>query len=93
MSSVTSTSSTATWLQSQTQASNWIQSSVTSDSTGSADWMDPNGGGSNSDPVDAAANAFAAAEQIGSQSKSSLAVNTGISVLQSQLGQSVNVLA
>ena len=92
MSSVSSTSSTATWLQSQTQASNWIQSSVTSDSTGSADWMDPNGGAS-TDAVDAAANAFAAAEQLNSKDESSLAVNTGISLLQGQLGQSVNVLA
>jgi len=92
MSTVSATSSPATWLQSQMQASNWIQSSVTSDSTGSADWMDPNGGPS-TDPVAAAANAFAAAEQISSKSKSSLAVNTGMSVLSTQLGQSVNVLA
>jgi hypothetical protein len=91
MSSIAS-ASPATWLQSQTPASNWVQSAVTSDSVGSADWMDPNGGGT--DPVDLAANAFAAAEQTSTQGKSSLAVNQGISVLSSQLtGQSVNILA
>ena len=84
--------SPATWLQSQTSATNWVQSAVTSDSVGSADWMDPNG--TSSDPVDMAANAFAAAEQASAQGKSSIAVNTGISVLSNQLtGQSVNVLA
>jgi hypothetical protein len=83
-------SASATWLQSQTAASNWVQSAVTSDSTGSADWMSPS---ASSDPVDMAANAFAAAEQQGASGKSSLAVNEGISVLQRQLGQSVNILA
>jgi len=92
MTTVSATSSSATWLQSQTQASNWIQSSVTSNSTGSADWMDPNGGPS-TDPVLAAANAFASAEQISSKDESSLAVNKGISVLSSQVGNSVNILA
>jgi len=91
MSSIAS-ASPATWLQSQTAATNWVQSAVTSDSVGNADWMDPNG--TSTDTVNLAANAMAAAEQISAQGKSSLAVNTGISVLSSELtGQSVNVLA
>ena len=88
MSSVSRAS--ATWLQSQTAASNWVQSAVTSDLTGSANWLSPS---ANADPVNMAANAFAAAEQMGASGKNSLAVNEGISVLQSQLGKSVNILA
>lgn len=85
MSSVSSTS----WLSSQTAASNWVQSAVTT--SNNANWLDP---GSAQDPVNAAANAFAAAEQLNTSYTSQNAVNTGISVLQAQLsGQSVNILA
>jgi hypothetical protein len=69
---------------------NWVQDAATA--TSSADWMDPSAG-AGSDAISAAANAFAAAQQVELTNKSSLAVNTGISVLSSQLGGSVNILA
>jgi hypothetical protein len=81
--------SSASWLSTQTAASNWVQSAVTT--SNSANWLDPS---SAQDPVDAAANAFAAAEQTNASYTSQNAVNTGMSVLQSELsGQSVNILA
>jgi hypothetical protein len=88
MSSISSTSSN--WLQSITPGGNWVQSAVSSSSAGGADWMDA---ASSSDPVDAAANAFAAAEQNISSSLSANAVNNALTTLESQAsGQSVNIL-
>jgi hypothetical protein len=69
---------------------NWLQ--ATASASSSSDWMDPST--SATDTVGLAANAFAAAHQLELTDKNSLAVNTGISVLSSQLtGQSVNTLA
>jgi hypothetical protein len=69
---------------------NWVQNAAAP--TSSADWMDPTAG-STPDAISMAANAFAAAQQIELTNKNSLAVNTGISVLSSQLTGSVNILA
>jgi hypothetical protein len=90
MSSISSTSSN--FLQSSSNpGGNWLQDSVSA-SASSADWMDPNASGQ--DAVSLAANAFAAAQQLELTNKNSLAVNTGISVLSTQLtGQSVDTLA
>jgi hypothetical protein len=72
---------------------NWVQDTATADAAASADWMDPNAS-SDTDAVTLAANAFAAAQQVALTDKSSLAVNTGISVLSAQLtGSSVDILA
>ena len=91
MSSISSTG--ASFLQNTgTPGGNWVQDTLSA-AANSADWMDPNGSSGPSATV-AAANAFAAAHQIALTNLNSLAVNTGISLLSSQLaGQSVNVLA
>jgi hypothetical protein len=88
MSSIASTSSN--FLQSIATGSNWLQTAA-ADSAGSSDWMDPSSGPT--DTVVAAANAFAAAHQVGASLGSSLAVNQGISVLSAQAAQSVDIFA
>ncbi len=90
MSSISSTTTT-NWLQTISPGGNWVQAAVSSSSAGSADWM---AAGASSDPVDAAANAIAAAEQNISATTSANAVNTGITALTNQASpQSVNILA
>jgi hypothetical protein len=75
---------------------NWLQNAASAITDGSSNWMDPSSG---PDAVDQAANAFAAAEEQSVSSAGSLAVNAGISALQTELegmsgaGQSVNFLA
>jgi hypothetical protein len=89
MSSIAST--TSNWLQSVSTGSNWLQSVATSDSS-DTDWLDSSSAGS--DPVVAAANAFAAAEQIDTSDVNTLVVNEGISTLSTQLSSpSVDILA
>jgi hypothetical protein len=73
--------------------SNWVQDTVSANLSATADWFDPTAS-SGADAVSLAANAFAAAEQIRITDQSSIAVNTGISVLSKKLtGHSVNILA
>lgn len=68
---------------------NWIQD-VASAQTDGADWMDPNST-TGPDAFSAAANAIAAAHQIQTTTQNSIAVNTGIQLLQNQLnGNSAN---
>jgi hypothetical protein len=92
MSPVVLANNGASFLQSvpSTPGGNWLQNSATATST--SDWMDPSAGAAQ-DAVSAAANAMAAAEQVELTNKNSLAVNTGMSVLSSQLTGSVNILA
>src|ERR1700742_1725431 len=79
MTSIAST--TSNWLQSVGTGSNWLQTAATSDSSDS-DWLDSSSAGS--DPVVAAANAFAAAEQTDTSDINTLVVNEGISTLSTQ---------
>jgi hypothetical protein len=92
MSPVVLANNGASFLQSvpSTPGGNWLQNVATS--TSSSDWMDPSAG-SGQDAESAAANAMAAAEQVNLTNQNSLAVNTGMSVLSSQLTGSVNILA
>jgi hypothetical protein len=91
MSSISSTGSSI--LQSTgTPGGNWVQDTLNA-TADSADWMDPNAS-SGPSATEAAANAFAAAHQVALTNQNSLAVNTGISLLSTQLaGQTVNLLA
>jgi hypothetical protein len=96
ISSVQIANNGASFLQSvpSSPGGNWVQDTATADASATADWMDPNASSSGGDAVELAANAFAAAEQISMTNKNTIAVNTGISVLSTQLtGQSVNVVA
>ena len=79
MTSIAST--TSNWLQSVSTGSNWLQSAATGGSS-DTDWMDSSSGGS--DPVVAAASAFAAAEQTDISDVNTLVVNEGISTLSTQ---------
>jgi hypothetical protein len=79
MSSIAST--TSNWLQSVGTGSNWLQSAATSSSS-NTDWLDSSSAGS--DPVVAAANAFAAAEQTDTSDINTLVVNEGIATLSTQ---------
>jgi hypothetical protein len=84
-------SASSNFLQSYATGSNWLQESATAAASGNSDWMSPSSGVS--DPVVAAANAFASAHQVSASLFSSLAVNQGISVLSAQAAQSVDFFA
>jgi hypothetical protein len=84
-------SASSNFLQSYATGSNWLQESVTGAAADSSDWMSPSSGVS--DPVVAAANAFASAHQVSNSLFSSLAVNQGISTLSAQVAKSVDILA
>lgn len=84
-------SASSNFLQSYATGSNWLQELATAAASDSSDWMSPSSGAS--DPVVAAANAFASAHQVSNSLFSSLAVNQGISVLSAQAAQSVDFFA
>jgi hypothetical protein len=87
-----SVSSLSSSLVPTSPGSNWVQDTVSANLSATADWMDPTASGP--DAVSLAANAFAAAEQISTTNRNSIAVNTGMSVLSKQLtGQTVNLFA
>ena len=87
------------YIQSLSTTSSWLLDAASA-TANSGDWLSPSSS-SSSDPVIAAANAFAQVAQIRSSNESSFAVNQGIQTLQAQLsadalggtGQLVNIFA
>lgn len=68
---------------------NWMQDVATSTAS-NADWMSNSKGPS---AIELAANAFAAAQQIRTTNRNTIAVNTGIAKMRAQLAsKTVNVL-